>query len=64
LAREDIPKETIYAFTKALDEHIDELAPVHSTGKQWTTENAMLVKTVLPFHPGAEKYFREIGLLK
>jgi TRAP transporter TAXI family solute receptor len=64
LAREDIPKETIYAFTKALYEHIDELAPVHSTGKQWTTENAMLVKTVLPFHPGAEKYFREIGLLK
>lgn len=64
LTREDMTEETIYAFTKALYENTNKLAEIHPSGKEWTPQNAMLLKDILPFHPGAAKYFKEIGVLK
>jgi hypothetical protein len=57
--------ETVYQITKALfnDATQKTLAAGHAKGKFITKENA--VKAVgIPFHPGAEKYYKEAGLLK
>lgn len=57
--------ETVYQITKALfnDATQKTLAAGHAKGKFITKENA--VKAVgIPFHPGAEKYYKEVGLLK
>jgi TRAP transporter TAXI family solute receptor len=56
---------TVYEITKALynDATQKALAAGHAKGKLITKENA--VKSAgIPFHPGAEKFYREAGLLK
>ncbi len=57
--------ETVYQITKALysDAAQKTLAAGHAKGKFITLQNA--VQGVgIPFHPGAEKFYREAGVLK
>ena len=57
--------EVVYQITKALyaDAAQKALAAGHAKGKLITKENA--VRGVgIPFHPGAEKFYKEAGLLK
>ncbi|TFB08127.1 TAXI family TRAP transporter solute-binding subunit [Candidatus Atribacteria bacterium MT.SAG.1] len=53
----------VYKMTKALWEHRDVLEKVHSQGKNITLETA-LDGIGIPLHPGAEKYYKEVGLIK
>jgi hypothetical protein len=56
---------TVYEITKALfgEAAQKQLANGHAKGKFITKENA--VKSAgIPFHPGAEKFYREAGLIK
>jgi TRAP transporter TAXI family solute receptor len=57
--------ETVYQITRALYGKAaqDALAAGHAKGKLITRENA--VQGVgIPFHPGAERFYKEAGLLK
>ena len=56
---------TVYEITKALfsDATQKTLQAGHAKGKLITKENAVQ-SAGIPFHPGAEKYYREVGLLK
>ena len=57
--------ETVYQITKALYSKAaqDALAAGHAKGKFITRDNA--VQGVgIPFHAGAEKFYKEVGLLK
>jgi len=58
-----VSDDTVYKITKAMWENLDALVAAHAAGKQVKRENA-LKGMPLPLHPGAEKYYREIGLLK
>jgi TRAP transporter TAXI family solute receptor len=60
-AHRDLPDETAYEVTKALVENYDELKTFHPIAKHYNTKNT-LKQWTLPFHPGAIKYFKEIGL--
>ena len=63
VTREGVPEETVYKMTKAVFENLPELAAAHSAAKAITKENA--VKSLpVPLHPGAARYFKEIGVLK
>ncbi|MBN2394845.1 MAG: TAXI family TRAP transporter solute-binding subunit, partial [Candidatus Atribacteria bacterium] len=53
----------VYKMTKALWENVSILAQVHSQGKNITPETA-LNGMGIPLHPGAELYYKEIGLVK
>jgi len=53
----------VYKMTKALWEHRDILEKVHSQGKNVTLETA-LDGIGIPLHPGAELYYKEVGLIK
>ena len=55
-----LDEETVYQMTKALFENLDELAAAHAKGKEVTAAKAVTGVSV-PFHPGAKKYFKEIG---
>jgi TRAP transporter TAXI family solute receptor len=60
-----VDTDTVYQITKAMysDATQKSLAAGHAKGKFITKENA--VKGVgIPFHPGAEKFYKEAGLLK
>ena len=55
----------VYEITKALysDKTQAALAAGHAKGKFITRQNAV-TGAGIPFHPGAEKYYKEVGLLK
>jgi TRAP transporter TAXI family solute receptor len=60
-----IPADTVYEITKAMYSESTQktLQAGHAKGKFITKENA--VKSAgIPFHPGAEKFYKEAGLLK
>jgi len=57
------PDDLIYNVTKALNENLDYLHTVHATLKDMNPET-MADTAPIPLHPGAEKYYREIGVLK
>jgi TRAP transporter TAXI family solute receptor len=53
----------VYKITKALWENVDILAQVHAQGKNISLDTA-LAGMAIPLHPGAELYYKEIGLIK
>lgn len=58
-----LDEKTVYDMTKALFSNLPELANAHAKGKEVTTAAAITGVSV-PFHPGAVKYYKEIGLMK
>ena len=58
-----LDEDTVYQMTKTLFENLDELGQAHAKGKEVSAQTAVTGVSV-PFHPGAEKYFKELGLLK
>ncbi len=63
VTRASLSSDTVYKVTKALWENLDALVAAHAAGKGIKKENA-LKGMPLPLHPGAEKYYREVGMLK
>ena len=58
-----LDEDTVYQMTKTLFENLDELGQAHAKGKEVSAQAAVTGVSVT-FHPGAEKYFKELGLLK
>lgn len=59
----DLDDDLAYAMVKALYENTETLAQVHVMGAQIAAETA-LESVSIPLHPGAERYYREVGLIK
>jgi len=57
----NLDEATVYAMTKALFENLDELSQAHAKGKEVSAAAAVTGISV-PFHAGALKYFKELGL--
>lgn len=60
--RADLSEEVIYEITKAIFEHTDILVATHKRAVDITLETALDGMSI-PLHPGAEKYFKEQGLI-
>ncbi|MDN6883512.1 TAXI family TRAP transporter solute-binding subunit [Variovorax sp. CAN2819] len=63
VSHEGVPADEVYAMTKSMFENLDALVAAHNAAKGIKRESA-IAGTTVTFHPGAEKYYREIGLLK
>ena len=61
--REDISADVVYEVVKAIFEHLDILAETHAQGKNIKLETALNGMSI-PLHPGAERYYKEKGILK
>lgn len=59
----DVPEDVVYKVTKSIYEHLDYLYTVHNSFKDITKETIANV-TGAPLHPGAEKFYKEAGILK
>lgn len=57
----DLPDEWIYKLTKSTWENRERLVQAHPSYKE-LTEEMVLSGIRVPLHPGAEQYWREIGL--
>lgn len=62
LTREDISDDEVYAFTKAFYENHDFLVGQNALFTEITPDIAS-VGMCVPFHPGAERYLKEQGVL-
>ena len=58
-----VSDDVAYAMTKAMYDNIDTLYAAHNAAKSIKRENAIKGMPV-PLHPGAERYYKEVGLIK
>ena len=59
----DMSEEQVYEITKNLWENQEEIAVAHAKGKEMNKDTAVAAIGNVPLHPGAEKYYREIGVI-
>jgi TRAP transporter TAXI family solute receptor len=64
LVRADMDEKTAYNVTKGIVENLDKYKAAHRLLAQAVTVESFTEKGLVPYHPGAEKYYREKGLLK
>ncbi|WP_434311622.1 TAXI family TRAP transporter solute-binding subunit [Hominifimenecus sp. rT4P-3] len=65
IVRDDMDENVAYAMTKAVFENLKDVEVVSSTAKNFLNlDNALSGSDSVTMHPGAVKYFQEIGLLK
>ena len=64
IANKSLPDDGAYKITKAVVEHMDQLAAEFPAWKAFIREKAASPeKNGIPLHPGAIRYYKEIGLL-
>jgi len=61
IVNNDLDEELVYQVTKAIVENLDELREMNATAKQIDLNRAKGIP--IPFHPGAERYLKEVGIL-
>jgi TRAP transporter TAXI family solute receptor len=64
LVNAKMDEQTAYNVTKAMFEQIEKFKGAHRLLAAATTKESLAQPGGVPFHPGAEKYLREAGLLK
>jgi uncharacterized protein len=62
VSHDGVSEETAYQMTKLFYENLDKLAASHAAAKTIKLENAV-TDLPIPLHPGAERYYREKGIL-
>ena len=63
VSQSGVSDELAYQMTKQLYENLDTLYAAHNAAKAIKLENAIKGMPV-PLHPGAERYYKEVGLIK
>lgn len=61
IATADADEELVYGFTKTIYEQREQVVERHPAGRA-IQPTVVVRNTGTPFHPGAERYYREIGI--
>jgi uncharacterized protein len=61
IGRDDLPDELVYQLVKAVFENQPRLVKATAAASDTLPQN-VVKDTFLPFHPGAVRYYREIGI--
>lgn len=63
VARADVPDDVVYAVVEALAKNIGDMAAVVNAMESATIQT-LATPVGVPFHPGAERFFRERGVME
>ena len=58
----DLPDDVVYVIVKTLVEGYDKLALINPELQEWTPENSVSTNVKFPYHDGAIRYYKEVGL--
>lgn len=59
----NVDEEVVYNVVKSIIEHQDDLADVHPQANQFNKDNAV-DGALIEIHPGAARYYKEIGIME
>ena len=62
IAADDLSEDVVYNVTKGIFENIEAIKATHAKGAELSADSGVQGVSI-PFHAGAEKYFKEIGKL-
>lgn len=63
LVSNELSEDVVYKLTKTMFESLDKVQASHNAATDITLDS-IAEGMVVPFHPGAEKYFKEVGALE
>ena len=63
VTHEGVSSDSVYAMTRSMFENLDQVTAAHAAAKAIDRTKAA-TGTSVPLHPGAEKYYREVGVIK
>lgn len=55
-------EELVYKITKAVMEHVQELAAIHPAGQTYNIQETLMGIRTIPIHQGALRYYKEKGV--
>lgn len=64
VASTDVPEEVVYYLVKGVFDDMEKFKQQSPMYKNLTRQWAITAGKTIPYHPGAERYYREVGLLK
>jgi TRAP transporter TAXI family solute receptor len=62
VASEKLSEEIAYTIVKTLWQHYPELGAIHVRLKEWTKDRFVTNRATIPYHPGAIKFYKEVGV--
>lgn len=66
IVNKDVPDDVVYKITKALFENVDRVQKIHRSMQSFVPEEIVAAdrRGSTPLHPGARKYYEEVGLIE
>lgn len=64
IVRNELPEEVVYDITKGIFENIGDIKASHNTANKHISLENSQIGVGIPLHPGAEKYYKEMGIIK
>lgn len=64
LINKNVAEDVAYRITKAIHENLDPFRKIHGSLVSYQLKDGVTGLGAIPLHPGAERYFREKGVLK
>ena len=62
VSRTDVTDDVVYAVVQALWENYEELAEIHPGLAMWTADRFVIEDFLVPYHPGAIRFYKELGV--
>lgn len=63
VTHDGVSKDVVYRMTRSMFENLNDLVAAHAAAKSVKLQTAT-ANMPIPLHPGAEKYYREMGVIK
>ncbi|MGQ9645043.1 MAG: TAXI family TRAP transporter solute-binding subunit [Thermodesulfobacteriota bacterium] len=64
LVNKDVSDDVTYRIAKAIHENLDQFRKIHGSLVPYQVKDAVTGLGLIPLHPGAERYYKEKGILK
>jgi len=61
MSHKDLSDEAAYLFAKTIWENQKDLIAIHPKFRDWTHERMISKRAVVPYHPGAIRFYKEMG---